>query len=46
MAKAYPHSHLCHGHLVGFSVKQFGNDPTYYACFNSANGRRLKRDTI
>jgi integrase len=46
MARAYPHSHLCHGQIVGFSVKQFGNDPTYYACFNSLDGRRLKRDTM
>jgi hypothetical protein len=45
MPRAYPHSHLCHGHLVGFSVKLFGNSPTYFACFNSKDGRRLKRDT-
>jgi integrase len=45
MPRAYPHSHLCHGVLVGFSVKLFGNCPTYYACFNSKDGRRLKRDT-
>jgi integrase len=31
--------------LVGFSVKQFGNEPTYYVCFRSRDGRRLKRDT-
>jgi integrase len=43
--RAYPHSHLCHGQLVGFSVKHFGNDPTYYACFRAPDGRRLKRDT-
>src|SRR5689334_4477953 len=45
MARAFPHSHLCHGRLVGFSVKLFGNGPTYYACFRSPDGRRLKRDT-
>jgi integrase len=45
MPRAYPHSHLCHGQLIGFSVKHFGNDPTYYACFRSPDGRRLKRDT-
>jgi integrase len=45
MPRAYPHSHLCHGYLVGFSVKLFGSLPTYFACFNSKDGRRLKRDT-
>lgn len=45
MAKPFPYSHLCHGHVVGFSVKQFGNAPTYVACFSSPDGRRLKRDT-
>jgi hypothetical protein len=43
--RAYPHSHLCHGRLVGFSVKIFGNSPTYTACFLAPDGRRLKRDT-
>jgi integrase len=43
--KAYPHSHACHGHLVGFSVKKFGGSPTFFVCFNDAAGRRLKRDT-
>ena len=45
MPRAYPHTHLCHGQVVGFSVKLFGNEPTYYACFRSPDGRRLKRDT-
>jgi integrase len=45
MPRAYPHSHLCHGRLVGFSVKKFGNEPTYYSCFRSRDGRRFKRDT-
>jgi integrase len=45
MPRAYPHSHLCHGRLVGFSVKRFGDGPTYIVCFNSSDGRRLKRDT-
>jgi integrase len=45
MPRAFPHSHLCHGFLVGFSVKKFGNEPTYLACFRSMDGRRLKRDT-
>ena len=45
MPRAYPHSHVCHGQVVGFSVKLFGNQPTYFACFRSPDGRRLKRDT-
>lgn len=45
MPRAYPHSHLCHGRLIGFSVKHFGNEPAYIACFISPDGRRLKRDT-
>jgi len=44
MAKPFPYSHFCHGQVIGFSVKQFGN-PTYVACFTSPHGRRLKRDT-
>src|SRR5262249_18499582 len=45
MAKNWPHSHLCNGKLIGFSVKKFGNCPTYFVCFRSFDGRRLKRDT-
>src|SRR5437870_5100052 len=45
MPRAYPHSHLCHGRLVGFSIKHFGSISTYFACFRSIDGRRLKRDT-
>jgi integrase len=45
MAREFPHSHLCHGHLVGFSVKLFKNEPTYRVCFRSPDGRRFKRDT-
>lgn len=45
MPRAYPHSHMCHGQLVGFSVKLFGNEPTYYACYRDPSGRRMKRDT-
>ena len=45
MPRAYPHSHVCHGKVVGFSVKRFANEPTYFACFRSKKGRRLKRDT-
>jgi integrase len=45
MARAYPHSHLVAGKSIGFSVKQFGDSPSYFACFRDADGRRLKRDT-
>jgi len=45
MPRAYPHSHLCHGQLVGFSVKLRANEPTYFAYFRSKDGRRLERDT-
>lgn len=45
MPRAYPHSHLCHGTLVGFSVKHRANEPTYFAYFRSPDGRRLERDT-
>jgi integrase len=45
MPRAYPHSHLCHSHLVGFSVKLRANEPTYFAYFRSKDGKRLERDT-
>jgi hypothetical protein len=45
MPRAYPHSHVCNGQLVGFSVAKFGDNPTYFACFKSTTGQRLKRDT-
>jgi integrase len=45
MPRGYPHSHECHGHFVGYSIKMFGNESTYYVCFRSKDGRRLKRDT-
>src|SRR5438045_2549308 len=45
MPRLYPHSHLCHGHLVGFSVKLFGNNPTYCVFFRTRDGRRVRRDT-
>jgi integrase len=43
--RSAPHSHLCNGQLVGFSVRQFGKSSAYTACFNSPDGRRLKRET-
>lgn len=45
MPRAYPHSHLCHGALVGFSVKKRAGEPTYFAYFRSPTGKRLERDT-
>jgi integrase len=45
MPRAYPHSHVCHGFFVGFSVKLRANEPTYYVYFRSKDGRRLERDT-
>jgi len=44
--RSSPHTHLCNGQLVGFSVKLFpGESNTYLACFRATDGRRLKRDT-
>ena len=45
MPRAYPHSHLSHGVLVGFSVKQRPDEKIYYAYFRDRTGRRLMRDT-
>ena len=45
MPRAYPHSHVCHGQLVGFNLKLRANEPTYYVYFRSPDGRRLERDT-
>jgi integrase len=45
MPRAYPHSHLCHGRLVGFSVKQRANDPCYFVYFRGPDNKRLERDT-
>lgn len=45
MPRAYAHSHLCHGLLVGFSVKRFAHSDTLFACFHANDGRRLQRDT-
>lgn len=45
MPRAYGHSHLVNGQLVGFSVKKFAHIPTYVVCFRAPDGRRLQRDT-
>jgi integrase len=45
MPKLYPHTHFTNGQMVGFSVKLFGNDPTYRAYFRSVDGRQVRRDT-
>src|ERR1019366_8741680 len=44
MPRAYPHSHIVEGHLVGFSVTKLYGD-TYIAQFRDKIGRRLKLDT-
>ena len=45
MPRAYPQTHLTNGSLVGFSVKQRGDGPTYFVYFRALDGRRLERDT-
>jgi hypothetical protein len=45
MARSHPHSHICHGYLVGFNLKLFGNNPTYCVFFRTKDGRRVRRDT-
>jgi integrase len=45
MPRAYPHSLVCNGRLVGFSVKQRANDPCYFVYFRGPDGKRLERDT-
>ena len=45
MPRAYPHSHLSNGELVGFSVKKRSSAPTYFAYFRDRSGKRLERDT-
>jgi integrase len=45
MPRPYAHTHVAHGHLVGFSMKFFGNNPTYCVFFRTPDGRRVRRDT-
>lgn len=45
MPRPNPHSHVAHGNLVGFSLKLFGNNPTYCVFFRTPDGRRVRRDT-
>ncbi len=45
MPRQHPHTHTAHGQLVGFSIKLFGNNPTYCAFFRMPDGRRVRRDT-
>jgi integrase len=45
MPRGYPHSHVCHGCFVGFSVKFRKSLPTYFVYFRGKDGRRLERDT-
>jgi integrase len=46
MPRSYPESHIAHGKLVGFSVKQRANEPTYFVYFRGPDGQRLERDTV
>jgi hypothetical protein len=46
MPRSYPESHIAHGHLVGFSVKQRTNEPTYFVYLRGPDGKRLERDTL
>ena len=45
MPRAYPHSHVAQGRLVGFNIKLRKDEPTYFVYFRSPDGRRLERDT-
>ena len=45
MAKSFPHSHVAHGKLVGYSLKKVKNEPTYTMFHRTPDGRRAKRDT-
>lgn len=45
MPRMFPHTHFVDGRMVGFSVKLFGNDPTYAAYFRTPDGRAVRRDT-
>ncbi len=45
MPRAYPHSHLRQGELIGFSVKKRSGEPHYFAYFRDRLGKRLERDT-
>jgi integrase len=43
MPRLYPHSHLCHGQIIGYTVKLF--ESTYCVFFRTPEGRRVRRDT-
>ena len=45
MPRTHAHTHVAHGNLVGFSLKLFGNNPTYCVFFRTPDGRRVRRDT-
>jgi integrase len=45
MPRAYSHSHLVNGKLVGFSVRKFAHLTGYVACFCGPDGRRIQRAT-
>src|SRR5262245_46778620 len=45
MPRPNPHTHVAHGNLVGYTLKLFGNNPTYCVFFRCPDGRRVRRDT-
>jgi hypothetical protein len=44
MPRAYPHSHIVEGKLVGFSVAKLYGE-SYIVQFKDKEGRRLKKDS-
>ena len=45
MPKAFPHSHVVEGELIGFSVTKLYGD-TYIAQFRDKEGRRLDQSSV
>ncbi len=45
MPRAYPHSDIFDGTVVGFNIKKRSNEPSYFVYFRSRTGKRLERDT-
>jgi hypothetical protein len=45
MPRAYPHSDVFDGIVVGFNVKKRPAEASYFVYFRSRSGKRLERDT-
>ncbi len=45
MPRAFPHSDVFNGTVVGFNVKKRPNEPSYFVYFRSSAGKRVERDT-